>query len=112
MRWLDRVIEATNMNLNQVQESVEDRRAWRALVHGVTKSQLSKAHLTSLSRMSGSRSATTLSGLSGISKSFWYSSSVYSCQPDDQLRTASVEGNRSNVAVFASRTGTTRTSYR
>ena len=33
MRWLDSVIEATNMNLTQVREAVEDRRAWRALVH-------------------------------------------------------------------------------
>ena len=35
MRWLDRVTEATSMNLTQLQEAVEDRRAWRALVHGV-----------------------------------------------------------------------------
>ena len=34
MRWVDRVIEATNMNLTQLREAVEDRRAWRALVHG------------------------------------------------------------------------------
>ena len=39
MRWLDRVIKATRMNLTQLEEAVEDRRAWRALVHGVTKSQ-------------------------------------------------------------------------
>ena len=36
-RWLDSVIEATNMNLTKLQEAVEDRRACRALVHGVTK---------------------------------------------------------------------------
>ena len=39
MRWLDSVCEATNMNLTQLREAVEDRRAWRALVHGVTKSR-------------------------------------------------------------------------
>ena len=39
MRWLDNVIDATRMNLTQLQEAVEDRRAWRALVHGVTKDQ-------------------------------------------------------------------------
>ena len=38
MRWLDSITEATNMNLTQLQEAVEDRRAWHALVHGVTKS--------------------------------------------------------------------------
>ena len=39
MRWLDSVIEATNMNLTKLREAVEDRRAWHALVHGVTKSR-------------------------------------------------------------------------
>ena len=39
MRWLDSIIEATNMNLNQLREAVEDRSAWRALVHEVTKSR-------------------------------------------------------------------------
>ena len=38
MRWLGSVIQATNMNLTQLWEAVEDRRTWRALVHGVTKS--------------------------------------------------------------------------
>ena len=37
MRWLDSVIEATNMNLTHFRVAVEDRRAWHALVHGVTK---------------------------------------------------------------------------
>ena len=39
-RWLDGVIEATNMNLIQLREAVEDRRAWLALVHGVMKSRI------------------------------------------------------------------------
>ena len=38
-RWMDGVTEATPMNLTKLWEAVEDRRAWRALVHGVTKSQ-------------------------------------------------------------------------
>ena len=40
---------------------------------------LSKAHLTSHSRMCGSRWVITLSWLSGLWRSFLYSSSVYSC---------------------------------
>ena len=36
---MDSVIEATNMNLTELWEAVEDRRAWRALVHGVMKSR-------------------------------------------------------------------------
>ena len=38
-RWLDGVLEATNMSLTKLWEAVKDRRAWRALVHGVTKSR-------------------------------------------------------------------------
>uniref|UniRef100_A0A670KEC7 Reverse transcriptase domain-containing protein n=1 Tax=Podarcis muralis TaxID=64176 RepID=A0A670KEC7_PODMU len=38
-RWLDSVLEATNMSLTKLRETVEDRSAWRALVHGVMKSR-------------------------------------------------------------------------
>ena len=36
-RWLDSVIKATNTNLTQLREAVEDRTAWCALVHGDMK---------------------------------------------------------------------------
>ena len=39
VRWMDSVTEVTNMNLTKLWEAVEDMSAWRALVHGVTKSQ-------------------------------------------------------------------------
>ena len=38
-RWLDSVIKATNINLIQLWEAAEDRRAWHTLVHGITKSR-------------------------------------------------------------------------
>ena len=38
-RWLDSVSEATGMNLGKLWETVEDRKAWRAVVHEVTKSR-------------------------------------------------------------------------
>ena len=39
MRWLDSVLEATGVSLAKLREAVKDRRAWRALVYGVTKSR-------------------------------------------------------------------------
>ena len=38
-RWLDSISESTDMNLSKLQEIVEDRGAWCAAVHEVTKSQ-------------------------------------------------------------------------
>ena len=37
MRWLDSITDSMDMNLKELQETLEDRGAWRAAVHGVSK---------------------------------------------------------------------------
>ena len=38
IRWLDGINDSTDMNLNKLRETVEDREAWHAAVHGIAKS--------------------------------------------------------------------------
>jgi len=44
MRWLESITDSMDMNSSKIQERAEDKGAWHATVHGVTKSQALLSH--------------------------------------------------------------------
>ena len=50
MRWLDGIIDSTDMSLSNLWEKVKDREFWRAAVHGITKSQTRLSNWTTITK--------------------------------------------------------------
>ena len=89
MRWLDGITDSTDMSLSERRELVMDREAWRAAVHGVTKSQTRLSDWTELNP-----------GLSGETQCCHEGLQKWNKEAEERHENMPVEGERRRVAGF------------
>ena len=73
MRWLDGITDLMDMSLSELRELVMDREAWRAAIHGVTKSRTQLSDWAELNQCMLSHTL-IFTMLSGVQLSFFSSS--------------------------------------